>query len=181
MAARCRWSWRLAFIFLVLLLLRLLLLPSAMGHDDETKESPAPGRQTLGEQPPLVHLQHRENSDQSTQLTVNRTSTSTSTSTTATPPGIRENVMLPSADPEREAQIMYEKSMQEYHGSQVSIASSSAASDVIGGKRSLHSVCERWLQKHCHCTGSLEVLRLSCRGIGILAVPVNLPSEVVVL
>jgi len=87
--------------------------------------------------------------------------------------------MLPSADPEKEAQILYEKSLQEYHGSQLSTAST--ATDVIAGKRTLHSICERWLQKHCHCTGSLEVLRLSCRGIGILAVPVNLPNEVVVL
>ncbi|XP_032569811.1 leucine-rich repeat-containing G-protein coupled receptor 5 [Drosophila sechellia] len=185
MAARCRWSWRLALCPLLLqLLLQLLLLPpSAMGHD-ETKENPAPAMQNSQEQEPYVHLQHLQQQQQQqnpqtvqqlSQITVNRTSKSA----TATPTGIRENVMLPSADPEKEAQILYEKSLQEYHGSQLSTASTST--DVIAGKRTLHSVCERWLQKHCHCTGSLEVLRLSCRGIGILAVPVNLPSEVVVL
>ncbi|XP_070067678.1 leucine-rich repeat-containing G-protein coupled receptor 5 isoform X2 [Drosophila takahashii] len=174
MAARCRWSWRLALCF-------LLLLRLAMGHDDETKENSASGGGNRQEQQPYVHLQHQQhqpNSEQLSQLTVN----SSSTTATATPTGIRENVMLPSADPEREAQILYEKSLQEYHGSQLTTASTSTSSaDVIGGKRTLHAVCERWLQKHCHCTGSLEVLRLSCRGIGILAVPVNLPNEVVVL
>nr|AAF66608.1 glycoprotein hormone receptor II [Drosophila melanogaster] len=184
MAARCRWSWRLALCPLLLqLLLQLLLLPpSAMGHD-ETKENPAPDMQNSQEQEPYVHLQHLQQQQQQnpqtvqqlSQITVNRTSKSAS----VTPTGIRENVMLPSADPEKEAQILYEKSLQEYHGSQLSTAST--ATDVIAGKRTLHSICERWLQKHCHCTGSLEVLRLSCRGIGILAVPVNLPNEVVVL
>lgn len=104
------------------------------------------------------------------------------------PTGIRENVMLPSADPEREAQILYEKSLQEYHGSQLS-ATATASGNSTSGKhpspqqpqRTLHTICERWQQKHCHCSGSLESLRLSCRGIGILAVPVNLPGEVIVL
>lgn len=101
--------------------------------------------------------------------------------------------MLPSSDPEREAQILYEKSLQEYHGSQRATEMATFAAGVGGdvdrgngsGKsstqRTLHSVCELWLQKHCHCTGSLENLKLSCRSIGILAVPVNMPSEVQVL
>lgn len=115
------------------------------------------------------------------------------TTPSSTPPGIRENVMLPSSDPEREAQILYEKSLQEYHGSQRATEMATFAVGVGGdadrgngsGKsstqRTLHSVCELWLQKHCHCTGSLENLKLSCRSIGILAVPVNMPSEVQVL
>lgn len=115
------------------------------------------------------------------------------TTPSSTPPGIRENVMLPSSDPEREAQILYEKSLQEYHGSQRATEMATFAAGVGGdadrgngsGKsstqRTLHSVCEVWLQKHCHCTGSLENLKLSCRSIGILAVPVNMPSEVQVL
>ncbi|XP_062120985.1 LOW QUALITY PROTEIN: leucine-rich repeat-containing G-protein coupled receptor 5 [Drosophila sulfurigaster albostrigata] len=119
-----------------------------------------------------------------------------SSTPTATPIGIRENVMLPSSDPEREAQILYEKSLQEYHGAQraietVTLSAGDGDADVdsnVSGngskssaQRNLHSVCELWLQKHCHCTGSLENLKLSCRSIGILAVPVNLPSEVLQL
>ncbi|ALC39622.1 rk [Drosophila busckii] len=123
-------------------------------------------------------------------ISVNNMSSSTPT---ATPTGLRDNVMLPSSDPEREAQILYEKSLQEYHGSQLLTTATTddddagSDADVSSGSgsktptRTLHSVCELWLQKHCHCSGSLESLKLSCRSIGILAVPVNLPSETLVL
>ncbi|KAH8410206.1 hypothetical protein KR009_008320 [Drosophila setifemur] len=188
MAARCRRRpksfscWLLCPHLLLPLLLLLLLLPAASSAAGaKTKESRAAARQNLQEQ-----LQRN-----TSQITVNisgatPTNKSTTTpTTTAMPTGIRENVMLPSSDPELEAQILYEKSLQEYHGSQLSTPSSPSA----GGKtlppsqqqRTLHSLCERWQQKHCHCTGTLESLRLSCRGIGILAVPVNLPAEVIVL
>ncbi|KAH8279838.1 hypothetical protein KR054_008254 [Drosophila jambulina] len=151
--------WRRRWLLCSLLLRLVLLLPAATS---ETKES------AILAEPKALHQQHPPPA-------VNATAPPASP---ATPAGIRENVMLPSADPEREAQILYEKSLQEYHGSQVS---ATAASDVTGGKRTLHAVCERWQQKHCQCSGSLESLRLSCRGIGILAVPVNLPGEVIVL
>ncbi|XP_037957257.1 thyrotropin receptor isoform X2 [Teleopsis dalmanni] len=103
---------------------------------------------------------------------------------------IRENVMLPSADPEREAQILYEKSLLEYHGSAVTSTPTTpnygAANKRNDDKsssptRTLHSVCEMWLHKHCHCTGTVQRLSISCRSIGILAVPVELPNDVVVL
>ncbi|XP_061398372.1 toll-like receptor 6, partial [Musca vetustissima] len=127
--------------------------------------------------------------------------------------GIRENVMLPSEDPEREAQILYEKTLKEYHvknaiheqnqnqnkanssatslgkdstaSSSVSSSSSSNASHSSDSshqqQRTLHAVCEIWTQKHCHCTGTLGRLSLSCRNIGILAVPMDLPSDTVLL
>lgn len=125
--------------------------------------------------------------------------------------GIRENVMLPSEDPEREAQILYEKTLKEYHvnnklnhkedddddddgdndegeelhGQRDRTKSSSAAGDVnhsnTSRQRTLHAVCDVWSQKHCHCTGTLGRLSLSCRNIGILAVPVDLPSDTVLL
>lgn len=156
--------------------------------------------------PTSLHLNEtKENRNTAKQLNglsvYNMSDTPTATPTvppTATPPGIRENVMLPSSDPEREAQILYEKSLQEYHGSQHAKATAAAAaasgnsdfdSNANNGSsnasktkaHTLHSVCELWLLKHCHCTGSLENLKLSCRSIGILAVPVNLPSEVLFL
>ncbi|XP_073823603.1 G-protein coupled receptor rickets [Musca autumnalis] len=119
--------------------------------------------------------------------------------------GIRENVMLPSEDPEREAQILYEKTLKEYlvkntiheqkheqvnstSSSKDSVASSSSSSDASHSSdssphqpRTLHAVCDIWSQKHCHCTGTLGRLSLSCRNIGILAVPVDLPSDTVLL
>ncbi|EDW57572.2 leucine-rich repeat-containing G-protein coupled receptor 5 isoform X2 [Drosophila virilis] len=172
-------------LLLTLLLMRTttaLLTPTSM-HLNETKENRGTAKQLSG-------------------ISVNNmssTPTATPTTTpTATPVGIRENVMLPSSDPEREAQILYEKSLQEYHGKAAAAAAAAAASassnvdsNGVSGSgsgsatkttaRSLHSVCELWLLKHCHCTGSLENLKLSCRSIGILAVPVNLPSEVLFL
>lgn len=119
------------------------------------------------------------------------------------PEQIRENIVLSSVDPEKEAQLLYEQTLLEYHGSvQAAAAASSAPSAATadepsaedGGRtslvegataerqpRTLHSVCEVWTQKHCHCTGTLERLSLSCRGIGVVAVPVELPDTVVTL
>ncbi|TDG46028.1 hypothetical protein AWZ03_007559 [Drosophila navojoa] len=179
----------------LLLLLSLLLMqvtaalstPTSL-HLNETKEMRNTAKQLNG-----ISVYN---------MSVTPTATPTVTPT-ATAPGIRENVMLPSSDPEREAQILYEKSLQEYHGSQHAKATAAAAaaaaaaaggnsdvdSNISGGSNNssrtnahtVHSVCELWLLKHCHCTGSLANLKLSCRSIGILAVPVNLPSEVVIL
>ncbi|XP_030377139.1 leucine-rich repeat-containing G-protein coupled receptor 6 [Scaptodrosophila lebanonensis] len=175
------------------------------GFVNKTKEYPKLANRTISHKSQLdeLQVQFSEISANESQPPLNATpttisSSSTSTSTTATPKtsstpyshghGIRENVMLPSADSEREAQILYEKSLQEYHGTATSTAAVAAGVGVGGagaaGKsntRTVHSVCELWLQKHCHCTGSLENLKLNCRSIGILAVPVNLPSEVIVL
>ncbi|XP_053959378.1 uncharacterized protein LOC128863964 [Anastrepha ludens] len=118
------------------------------------------------------------------------------------PEHIRENVVLPSVDPEKEAQLLYEQTLQEYHDSVQAASASSTPSAASADKpsslnsglatpsasasadrepRTLHGVCEVWTQKHCHCTGSLERLSLSCRGIGIVAVPVELPGDVVTL
>ncbi|CAD6997416.1 unnamed protein product [Ceratitis capitata] len=120
---------------------------------------------------------------------------------------IRENVVLPSVDPEKEAQLLYEQTLLEYHGSVRAAAEAAAAaatnnaplstvdtSLANGGQasfaaaeiaerqpRTLHSVCEMWTQKHCHCTGTLERLSLSCRNIGVVAPPVELPDFVVSL
>ncbi|XP_058985535.1 leucine-rich repeat-containing G-protein coupled receptor 4 isoform X2 [Musca domestica] len=125
--------------------------------------------------------------------------------------GIRENVMLPSEDPEREARILYEKTLKEYlvknsmheqkqdkvnstsssssssslakdsSASATSSSNASQSSDSAQQQRTLHAVCDVWSQKHCHCTGTLGRLSLSCRNIGILAVPVDLPGDTVLL
>uniref|UniRef100_A0A1A9WU39 LRRNT domain-containing protein n=1 Tax=Glossina brevipalpis TaxID=37001 RepID=A0A1A9WU39_9MUSC len=104
--------------------------------------------------------------------------------------GIRENVVLPSEDPEREARILYEKSLKEFHGNNLDNVESSdtthilvATNDTIHetAQRTVHVVCDVWSQKHCHCTGTLGRFSLSCRNIGILAIPMDLPSDTVTL
>lgn len=158
-----------------------------------------------------VKLQHKNANEL---LKVNSSSSSASSSSTTSLPllttkkslrpssiavsnhlGIRENVMLPSEDPEKEAQILYEKTLKEYHVNNLespptSSSDSSSDSSVITDdfdlessipQRTLHAVCDKWSQKHCHCTGTLGRLSLNCRNIGILAVPVDLPSDTVIL
>ncbi|KAL9874779.1 G-protein coupled receptor rickets isoform 3-T8 [Glossina fuscipes fuscipes] len=100
--------------------------------------------------------------------------------------GIRENVVLPSEDPEREARILYEKSLKEFHDNVDSTATTHilvTANDSTyeTAQRTVHMVCDVWSQKHCHCTGTLGRFSLSCRNIGILAVPMDLPSDTVIL
>lgn len=107
--------------------------------------------------------------------------------------GLSENVVLSSKDAEREAQLLYEKSLKEFHDSikaeEEDIENTTALSDilnpgiigVLNPERSLRSVCEVWRQKHCQCIGILGRLSITCRNIGILAVPVNLPPDTVIL
>uniref|UniRef100_A0A1A9VXD7 Uncharacterized protein n=1 Tax=Glossina austeni TaxID=7395 RepID=A0A1A9VXD7_GLOAU len=103
--------------------------------------------------------------------------------------GIRENVVLPSEDPEREARILYEKSLKEFHDNNLDNVESTATTHILvtvndstydTAQRTVHVVCDVWSQKHCHCTGTLGRFSLSCRNIGILAVPMDLPSDTVI-
>lgn len=99
--------------------------------------------------------------------------------------GLTENVVLSSKDAEREAQLLYEKSLKEFHDSikaeQSSTSNSSAKSVFLDAERSLFTVCDVWTQKHCQCIGVLGRLSITCRNIGILAVPVHLPPDTVTL
>lgn len=107
---------------------------------------------------------------------------------------IRENVMLPSSDPEKEARILYEKSLKEYHGANEAVRheenyegaiddDNESGRDIENAntERTLHRVCEMWARLRCHCTGHLNRLSLSCRRVGLSTVPAELPNDVVAL
>ncbi|XP_058121217.1 follicle-stimulating hormone receptor [Anopheles ziemanni] len=78
---------------------------------------------------------------------------------------LKESLLIPSMDPEKEAKAMYEKALQQYG---------------IYGK-TLKEICKAWVARGCQCTGTKEEVTLVCRGIGLDAVPVDLPSELVKL
>uniref|UniRef100_A0A182ITS8 Uncharacterized protein n=1 Tax=Anopheles atroparvus TaxID=41427 RepID=A0A182ITS8_ANOAO len=78
---------------------------------------------------------------------------------------LKESLLIPSMDPEKEAKAMYEKALQQYG---------------IYGK-TLKEICKAWVTRGCQCTGTKEEVTLVCRGIGLDAVPADLPSELVKL
>lgn len=100
--------------------------------------------------------------------------TSSTSATTATTPSssspvsddgiIRESVVIPSLDPEREAQELYEKSLKEFGG--------------IDG-RPVRKVCGPWDDRGCQCSGGINQVTLTCRGLGFLQIPNNIPPEVI--
>ncbi|XP_055901910.1 leucine-rich repeat-containing G-protein coupled receptor 5 isoform X2 [Eupeodes corollae] len=105
---------------------------------------------------------------------------------------IRENIMLPSFDSEREAQLLYEKTLQEYHGGGgggVAGAGAGSRSDnAVTDKttpqqatteRTVHNICESWIARKCHCHGRMDRISLACRGLDMLTVPLDIPAEVV--
>lgn len=78
---------------------------------------------------------------------------------------LKESLLIPSMDPEKEAKAMYEKALQQY--------------GIVG--RTLKEICKPWQAKGCQCAGSSDEVALTCRGIGLETVPVNLPAELVKL
>ncbi|XP_055600909.1 leucine-rich repeat-containing G-protein coupled receptor 5A-like [Uranotaenia lowii] len=78
---------------------------------------------------------------------------------------LKESLLIPSIDPEKEAKAMYEKALQQY--------------GFVG--RTLKEICKPWQLKGCQCAGSSEEVVLNCRGIGLETVPVDLPAELVKL
>uniref|UniRef100_A0A8W7PDY9 Uncharacterized protein n=1 Tax=Anopheles coluzzii TaxID=1518534 RepID=A0A8W7PDY9_ANOCL len=78
---------------------------------------------------------------------------------------LKESLLIPSMDPEKEAKAMYEKALQQYG---------------IYGK-TLKEICKAWVSRGCQCTGTKEEVTLVCRGIGLDAVPADLPTELVKL
>ncbi|XP_055637267.1 follicle-stimulating hormone receptor isoform X2 [Toxorhynchites rutilus septentrionalis] len=78
---------------------------------------------------------------------------------------LKESLLMPSSDPEKEAKEMYEKALQQY--------------GIVG--RTLKEICKPWQAMGCQCVGSSEEVALTCRGIGLEMVPMKLPSELVKL
>ncbi|XP_058815263.1 follicle-stimulating hormone receptor-like [Topomyia yanbarensis] len=78
---------------------------------------------------------------------------------------LKESLLIPSMDSEKEAKAMYEKALQQY--------------GIVG--RTLKEICKPWQTRGCQCVGSSEEVALTCRGIGLETVPVDLPAEIVKL
>lgn len=79
---------------------------------------------------------------------------------------IRESVVISTAvDAEKEAQDLYDKALRQY-GSYGASA---------------RNICATWELRGCQCTGSVEELTLSCRDVGLVEVPTELPVEIVKL
>lgn len=80
-------------------------------------------------------------------------------------PSIRESVVILTPDSEREAQEMYDKALKQFDSYGVST----------------REMCAFWEKQGCQCSGTVEELTLSCRGIGINEPPNELPNSVIKL
>lgn len=89
----------------------------------------------------------------------------TSTSKVAKEPKIKEQLLIPSLDSEREAQELYDKALKQY-GSYGASA---------------RNICAIWELRSCQCSGTIEELTLSCRGLGYDEVPTDLPLDIIKL
>lgn len=75
---------------------------------------------------------------------------------------IRESVVIPSVNSEQEARELYDQALKEYGAF-------------------ARNVCSTWKLRGCQCSGADEELALSCRGVGLEEIPLDLPSEIVKL
>lgn len=78
---------------------------------------------------------------------------------------LRESVVIPSSNSEREAQEIYDKALKQY--------------DSYGA--STRKICATWEQRGCQCSGTVDELTLSCRGIGLNEIPNDLPKDLIKL
>lgn len=89
-------------------------------------------------------------------------SPSPSSTRTVKEPKIKESLIIPSLDSEREAEELYDKALKQY-GSYGASA---------------RNICAIWELRSCQCSGTIEELTLSCRGLGYDDVPSDLPLDI---
>ncbi|GAB0091298.1 Leucine-rich repeat [Sergentomyia squamirostris] len=77
-----------------------------------------------------------------------------------------ESVVIPGADPEREAKELYDKALQQFN---------------VGTGRTLRAICASWDGRGCQCSGSTDEVVLMCKGLELEEVPVDLPIELIKL
>lgn len=75
---------------------------------------------------------------------------------------VRESLVIPATNSEREAQELYDKALKQY-GSYGATA---------------RKVCAMWEMRGCHCYGTVEELMLTCRSVGFKEVPSDLPLDI---
>lgn len=79
--------------------------------------------------------------------------------------GLFESVVIPSSNSEREAQEIYDKALKQF--------------DAYGV--STRNICVTWEKRGCQCSGTVDELSLSCRGIGLNVIPTDLPKNLIKL
>lgn len=79
--------------------------------------------------------------------------------------GMLESVLIPSSNSEREAQEIYDKALKQF--------------DAYGV--STRNICVTWEKRGCQCSGTVDELSLSCRGIGMNEIPTDLPNNLIKL
>lgn len=78
---------------------------------------------------------------------------------------ISEKVMIPGSDPEREAQLLYEKSLKE------------VSSTLHDDESIFRQTCELWVKRGCHCKADFKNFALTCRSIFLTNIPNDLPTK----
>lgn len=78
---------------------------------------------------------------------------------------MRESIVIPSSNSEREAQEIYDKALKQY--------------DTLGA--TTRKMCSTWEQHGCQCSGTVDELTLSCRAIGLNDIPNDLPKDLIKL
>lgn len=79
---------------------------------------------------------------------------------------ISEKVMIPGSDPEREAHLLYEKSLKE------------VSSTFIDDETIFHQTCDLWVRRGCQCKGDAKSIVLICKGISLTSIPKDLPIKI---
>lgn len=74
---------------------------------------------------------------------------------------IRETLLMPSSDIEREAKDLYEKALLQF--------------GPVG--KTLKEICGPWTERGCSCTGTSEEVILQCKDLDLQEVPNDLPKE----
>jgi hypothetical protein len=78
---------------------------------------------------------------------------------------MKESLVIPSDDAENEARRLYDEALKQYGD--------------LG--KTLKEICLRWKAMGCSCTGTSDEVLLGCRGTNLIAVPENLPEELIKL
>lgn len=78
---------------------------------------------------------------------------------------MRESVVIPSSNSEREAQEIYDKALKQFDSYGVST----------------RKICSVWEQHGCQCSGTIDELILSCRAIALNETPTDLPENLIKL
>lgn len=78
---------------------------------------------------------------------------------------VRESVVIPSGDSEREAQELYDKALQQYGSFELSF----------------RQICSEWELRGCKCSGTIDELTLICRDVGLQEIPNKFPVNIVKL